>query len=176
MIGDSVNGEPGAVHPEAAARPGGNRWTPRVLLLGPAMIQLVVAYVLYQDLRGGARVTPVLVSVMLLALGGAGGIVAGVFGRSRRLLQLGILSALLGFVLPAAIQAAAAPVDNSTSVVPFLGEFDAEGLGILLSPRMLVELPFWGLYAVVVIAGHLGSRRTENGTAASRISSGPGHR
>lgn len=170
-----MNGETGDAHAEAVARPGRTVWTPRVLLLGPAMVQAIVAYVIYQDLRGGARLTPVLVSVMLLALGGAGGIAAGVFGRSRRLLQFGILSALFGIALPAAILAAAAPIDNTTSTVPFLGEFNAEGLGVLVLLRIL-ELPFWGLHAVIVIAGYLGPRRIENGTAASHTSSGPGHR
>ncbi len=111
--------------------------------------------------------------LILLALGGAGGIVAGVFGRSRRVLHVGILCAVLGFVLPIAINAAAAPVDKDTSTIPGLGDFDAEGLGLLTLIRGLVELPFWTLYALIAIVGYLGSRRLEKGIVARHMSSDP---
>lgn len=168
-----MNGETDGVHLGPAVGPG-PWWTPRVLLLGPAMVQLVAAYIMYHDLRTGARVTPVLASVMLLALGGAGGIAAGVFGRSPRWLRFGTLSAWCGIALPAALLAAAAPIDRHASVVPLLGEFDAEGLGVLMLAR-IVELPFWGLYGMVAIARYV-ERRRENGTTSSPTPSAPGHR
>lgn len=176
MVGGSVSDETGQARADGGVQPGGSPWTPRVLLLGPALMQLVVAYVLSRELRGGANPPAVLVPLILLALGGAGGIVVGVFGRSRRVLQIGILCAALGFVLPIAINAAAAPVDKHTSTILALGDFDAEGLGTLMLFRMLVELPFWGLYAVIGMFGHLQSRRAGNGTAAERESSSPPHR
>jgi len=174
VIGDRVSGGgTGEVPSDGGAQPGGSCWTPRLLLLGPALMQLVVAYVLSQELRSRASEAGVLVPVILLALGGAGGIVAGIFGRSRRVLHLGVLCAVLGFVLPIAINAAAAPVDKDTSTIPGLGDFDAEGLGLLTLVRVLVELPFWMLYALIVIVGYLGSRRLEKGTVARQVSSDP---
>lgn len=157
-MGDRVSGGgTGEARSDGGAQPSESCWTPRILLLGPALMQIVVAYVLSQDLRGGVNAPAVLVPLILLALGGAGGIVAGIFGRSRQVWHLGILCALLGFVLPVAIHAAATPVDKSTSAIPGLGDFDAEGLGTLMFYRMLVELPFWGIYAVIVIVGYLRS-------------------
>ncbi len=176
MIGDRVSGGgAGETRSDAGAQPGESCWTLRVLLLGPALMQLVVAYVLAQDLRGGGNAPAVLMPLILLALGGAGGIVAGVFGRYRKMLHLGILCALLGLALPVAINAAATPVDQSTSVIPGLGDFGAEGLGTLMLSRILVELPFWGL-AVIAMFGYLRSGRAENGMAAPPKSSGPPHR
>lgn len=127
-----------------------------MLLLGPALTQLAVAYLLSQDLRSGVNGAAVPVPVILLALGGAGGIVAGALGRSWTVFRVGILCALLGFALPAAIHPAT-PVDQHTSRIPGLGDFDAEGLGTLMFYRMLAELPFWGLYAVIAVVGYVGS-------------------
>jgi hypothetical protein len=172
VLGDSVSDETDEARADGGAQPGGSRWTPRVLLLVPALMQLAVAYLLSQDLRGGVNGAPVLVPVILLALGGAGGIVAGAFGRSQTAFHFGILCALLGFALPAAIHAAATPVDQHTSTIHGLGDFDAEGLGALMFYRMLVELPFWGLYAVIAVVGYVGSRRIENVTVPLHRSSG----
>lgn len=154
-----AGGRAGAAPPGGGPRTGEGRWTPRVLLIGPALMQLVVAYVLSQDLQQHLRAAPLLAPLILLALGGAGGIAAGVFGWSRRLFHLGILCALLGFAVPAAIHAFSAPVDQNTSAVPGLGDYDAEGLGTLMFYRMLVELPFWGLYGVIATIGYVGSRQ-----------------
>ncbi len=144
-----------------------------MLLLGPALMQIVVAYLLSQELRDRASEARVLVPVILLALGGAGGLVAGIFSRSRRLFRLGLLCSLLGFAFQATINAASTPVDKGTSTIPGLGDFDAEGLGLLTLMRMLVELPFWMLYALIAIIGYLGSRRLEKGTVARQMSSHP---
>ena len=177
MIGERVSGgRTGDTRADRGAQPNESCWTPRALLLGPALVQLVVAYLFSRDLRAGGNAPAVLVPLILLALGGAGGIVAGVFGRSRRLFHLGILCALVGFALPVALNAAATPINRSTALLPVLGDFDAEALGTLLFMRMVVELPFWGLYGILGIVGHLGSRRAENGTAVSNSLSGPPRR
>lgn len=172
-IGDSATRDPMDARPPAGAHPGASLWTPRVLLLGPALVQLVAAYLLSHELLGGVNAAPVLVPLILLALGGAGGLVAGILSRSGRAFSLGILCSLLGFGLQAVVQGTSTPVDKDTSVVPGLGTFDAEGLGTLTLIRVLLELPFWILYGLIAMVAYLGSRRTERRAVPSHLSSGP---
>lgn len=173
MMDDRVTGEPIETRSSARVQPRGGFLTPRALLLGPAVMQVVVAYLLFQELRGRPSEAGVLAPVILLALGGAGGLGAGLLSRSRRVFRLGILCSLLGFALTVVIQTAATPVDKDTSVVLGLGTFDAAGLGTLMFTRVLLELPFWVLCALLAIVGYLGSRRPETGTVARQISSDP---
>jgi hypothetical protein len=147
--------------------------TPRVLLLGPAALQVLVAYLLFQEMRGRPSEVGVLAPVILVALGGAGGLGAGMLSRSGRVFRLGILCSLLGFALTVLIQATSTPVDKDTSAGLGFGTFDAAGLGTLMFIRVLVELPFWVLYALIAIVGYLGSRRPGKGTVARQISPYP---
>ena len=173
MSGDRVTGDSIESRPPAGVHPRGSLWTPRVLLLVPALMQLVVAYLLSQQLLDRVNAAAVLVPVILLALGGAGGLVVGILRNSGRAFHLGVLCSLLGFAVPAVIQGASTPIDKDTSVVPGLGTFDAEGLGTLMLIRVLLELPFWALYGLFAIVVYLGSRRTDKRTMAPYISPGP---
>jgi hypothetical protein len=173
-VGRGVSGDAGTSRLRAGVPSIGSRWTPRVLLLGPALMQLAVASLLSRELRGGIRAAAVLVPVILLALGGAAGLAAGMFRSSGKALHLGILSSLLGFALAAVIPGASTLADTHTSVVPGIGELDAEGLGTLMLIRVLVELPFfWVLYSLIASVAYVGSRETERRTMVAPHSPSP---
>ncbi len=144
-------------------------WTWRAVLLGPAIIQLVVAYSLYRELREGVAAPAILVPVALLHVAGAAGILGGVLGRSRTGFFLGLACVILGFALPIAMNAVAAPVDKDTSSIQGLGTFDAEVLGTLMFLGMLFEAPFWLLYAAIAAWGYLRLRFARGRSAPQMV-------
>jgi hypothetical protein len=150
--------------PRAAANsPGGETrpgawWTWRAVLLGPAIIQLLVAYSLYRELRAGLAGPVILVPLALLHVAGGVGILGGVFGRSRGIFLLGLASTMLGVVFPIVMNAVAVPIDNDASSIPWLGVFDTESLGTLMFLRLLFEAPFWLLYVAIATVGYIRAR------------------
>lgn len=146
--------------------PAGAWWTWRAVLLGPAFIQLIVARSLYTDLWGGSSSPAILVPLTVLHVAGPAGILGGVLGRSRHSLFLGLACTALGFALPIVMNAVAAPVDKDTALIPGLGRYDAEGLGAVMFLRLLIEAPFWLVYAAMAALGFFrvrlrGRSRTE---------------
>ncbi len=141
-------------------RPAGAWWRWRPLLLGPAIVQLAVAYGLYRDLRDGVGAPAILAPLAFLHLAGTVGILGGVLTRLRSVFFLGLVCTALGAALPIAMSAVAVPINKDTSSIPGLGSFDAEGLGTLMFLRMLFELPFWVLYAAIAAFGYVRARRS----------------
>ena len=98
----------------------------------------------------------------LLVLTGAIGILLsrGIF------LRVALAVAALGWALPLLILTFAPQVDHHTAAIPGIGLFDSEGVGLLWLVRWL-ELPLWGIYAVLVAARLRRRRQTAREAASS---------
>jgi hypothetical protein len=119
----------------------------RVLLLIPALFQFLVAWTFMELSLESHLARLVAYSVALLIITGG----VGLLSRRRRLFWLGLLGAMLGFLLPLIMGALSTPVDKDHSYLPGIGTYDAEGVGIILALRLIFEIPFWLLYGAVVL-------------------------